>query len=254
MAVYREDPHLHFLQYCDNDDLKLLVSILTHDPKDNLPRHTETLTSQSGYQSYYDQGEHKKYWQEIAAELQTYGANSLVTLIRRGRGVPYREILIDVCQRQKVNFNKKAPIDMIEMNLMMKVMEDSLDNMTDEQRLVFVKEMGMNITTPSTQLILATLQSAIRMSGFAAYKFATASLAFLLRQIGLKAPMSVYIALTTSMKFLSGPIGLALNVAWVATDIASPAYRVTIPACVIVAYLRQRYLYQKDELDKCEIR
>lgn len=247
MAVYREDEDLAFLQYCDNDDLSLLVSILTHDPKDNAPRYTETLTKHEDYLLHNEKADHQKYWQAIAAEVQTFGANSLVTVARRGKGVLYREILIDVCKRQKVNFNKQSPTDMIEMNLMMKMVELTLDKMSDEEKMAFIREMGMNISIPSTQMILTTIQASIRLSGFAAYTFATKTLAMLLRSIGLKAPMSVYIALTTSMKFLSGPIGIALNVAWFASDIASPAFRVTIPACIIIGYLRQRHLYQPEK-------
>lgn len=32
---------------------------------------------------------------------------------------------------------------------------------------------------------------------------------------------------------------------WTAVDIASPAFRVTIPAVIKVAALRQKYLYEK---------
>ncbi|WP_392558899.1 DUF3944 domain-containing protein [Orbus mooreae] len=246
MAVYREDEDLDFLQYCNNDDLSLLVSLLTHDPKDNRPRRTETLTQHMDYVLHHPKGDHQQYWQAIAAEVQTFGANSLATVARRGKGVLYREILIDVCKRQKVNFNKKSPTEMIEMNLMMKMVELTLNKMSDEEKMDFIRDMGMSISVPSTQMILATLQASIKLSGFAAYTFATKTLAMLLRSIGLKAPMSVYIALTTSMKFLSGPVGLAINMAWLASDIASPAFRVTIPACIIIGYLRQRHLYQPE--------
>ncbi|MGO2347568.1 MAG: DUF3944 domain-containing protein, partial [Providencia sp.] len=32
--------------------------------------------------------------------------------------------------------------------------------------------------------------------------------------------------------------------AWLVADLAGPAYRVTVPACIIVAYLRQKALSQ----------
>ncbi|HHA1463540.1 TPA: DUF3944 domain-containing protein [Enterobacter kobei] len=34
MAVYRNDPDLNLLGQCSNDELQLLVSILTTDPRD----------------------------------------------------------------------------------------------------------------------------------------------------------------------------------------------------------------------------
>ena len=241
MAIYRSDADLAFFKHCDDNDLGLLVSILTTDPKDNQTRFTEELTSSHGYKTHYPN--HTKYWEYIAAELQTYGANTLVTkLFRGGKGVPYREILIDVCQKKKVNFNKNAPIENIEMNLLLKMLEQSLSEMTNEQLTEIAKEMKMDLMNPTPEMILLSVQSAIRLSGFSAYIFATRTLAMVLQQIGMKAPFIVYTTLTTTMAFLAGPIGWGITASWLASDFASPAFRVTVPACVIVAYLRQKYL------------
>jgi len=51
-------------------------------------------------------------------------------------------------------------------------------------------------------------------------------------------------ALTRSMAILTGPIGWAITGVWTAVDIAGPAYRVTIPAVIQIAALRQKYLYE----------
>lgn len=241
MATYRSDADLAFLKHCSNDDLELLVSILTKDPKDNQSRYSEELTTCKEFRKHYPN--HNQYWECIAAELQTYGANTLVTkFIRQGQGVPYREILIDVCRRKKVNFNKNASIEVIEMNLLLKMLEQSLSEMDQEQLNEFAKNMKMDLINPSRELILLSVQSAITLSGFAAYIFATRTLAMLLRQIGMKAPFVVYTSLTTAMGFLTGPIGWGITASWLASDFASPAFRVTVPACAIVAYMRQKYL------------
>lgn len=241
MAVYRSDADLAFLKYCNNDDLDLLVSILTIDPKDNQSRYSEELTSCEMYKKHYPN--HNKYWECIAAELQTYGANTLVTkLFRGGKGVPYREILIDVCEKKKVNFNKNAPIENIEMNLLLKMLEQSLNEMTSEQLNQLSKEMEMDLMNPTPELILMSIQSAINLSGFAAYIFASRTLAMVLNQIGMKAPFIVYTSMSTFMSFLAGPIGWGITATWLASDFASPAFRVTVPACAIIAYMRQKHL------------
>ena len=49
--------------------------------------------------------------------------------------------------------------------------------------------------------------------------------------------------LTRTMSILAGPIGWAITGVWTAVDIASPAYRVTVPAVIQVAFLRRKYLY-----------
>nr|WP_321317172.1 ubiquinol-cytochrome C chaperone family protein [uncultured Campylobacter sp.] len=36
----------------------------------------------------------------------------------------------------------------------------------------------------------------------------------------------------------AGPVGWAITGAWTAVDLASPAYRVTVPACLLIAKLR----------------
>ena len=104
---YRFDPDLEFLQGCDQADLDILVTYLTKTKKGK-DRVTETLTVEPRYKEF--QPDHAKYWDLIAAELQHFGANTLATLFR-GEGVLYRTILVEVCSRLKVNFNKKSPVD-----------------------------------------------------------------------------------------------------------------------------------------------
>ena len=49
---------------------------------------------------------------------------------------------------------------------------------------------------------------------------------------------------------LAGPVGWALTGAWTLTDVAGPAYRVTIPAVIQIALLRKTYQAEKDGLLK----
>ncbi|ENM4575877.1 TPA: DUF3944 domain-containing protein, partial [Citrobacter freundii] len=128
MATYRHDPDLEFLRHCHRDDLDLLVSVLICDPKDGLARITETLTYDPQYKKH--KPNHPRYWDAIAAEVQTFGANSFATLLRWGKGVLYREILTDACDKMKVNYNSKSSVETIEMNLLMKILEKSLEKMT----------------------------------------------------------------------------------------------------------------------------
>jgi uncharacterized protein YaaW (UPF0174 family) len=51
--------------------------------------------------------------------------------------------------------------------------------------------------------------------------------------------------LTRTMAVLTDPIGWVITGAWTMVDIASPAYRVTIPAVIQIAALRQKALYDK---------
>ena len=59
-------------------------------------------------------------------------------------------------------------------------------------------------------------------------------------QLGRALPFGAYVMLTRSISLLTGPVGWVLSSAWLAADIAGPAYRVTIPACMLVAWMRQK--------------
>lgn len=85
---YKYDPDLEFLQNVSSEDLKKLVQILTKSK-------TEELTKREIYKEFYQ--EHSVYWQEIAAELQYFGGNTIHNAFRR-EGVLYAEILQDVCK------------------------------------------------------------------------------------------------------------------------------------------------------------
>lgn len=85
---YKKDPHLEFLKNVSSEDLEKLVQILTKSK-------TEELTKRDIYKEFYQ--EHSVYWQEIAAELQYFGGNTILNVIRR-EGVLYAEILQDVCK------------------------------------------------------------------------------------------------------------------------------------------------------------
>ena len=54
-------------------------------------------------------------------------------------------------------------------------------------------------------------------------------------------------ALTRGIAVLSGPIGWVISAALTVPVVSGPAYRVTIPATLYIAYLRQKHL-NKDPL------
>lgn len=240
MAVYRNDPDLNLLGQCSNDELQLLVSILTTDPRDGDTRWTEGLTSTPEFRLLAP--DHRRYWQLIAAEFQRYGANTLASLVRLGQGVTYREILVDVCDKLDVNYNQKSTTETIELALLMKVLEKSLDQMTPEELAVFSRNMDLDLTNPTPQLILIAVQAAIRTSSLAALELATMLSASVITSLGGIATWGTVVVASCALSVLAGPLAIALSSAWMISDVAGPAYRVTIPACIIVSWLRQQHL------------
>lgn len=242
--AYRYDPDLEFLEKLDSSDLNDLVYCLTHD-KDGDKRFTEELTTSAAYKQHYP--DHHQYWELIAAEIQCFGANSIFTVFRGGKGVEYREVLTDVCDKMKVNYSKDATVERIENNLLLKVLNDALEKMTSEQLRELAESVGIkNLTLFTPEAMLGVFQAVFRAGGFKSYQLTVIIVNAVLKAlIGRGLQFAGGAALTRTIAILTGPIGWAITGAWTAIDIASPAFRVTIPAVIQVAALRQKHLYAK---------
>lgn len=236
IMAYRHDPDLEFLDSLSSEELNNLVYLLTHD-KDGERRLTESLTQEDNYKKHYP--DHKQYWKEIAAEIQCFGGNTFANMFRGG-GVPYKEVLCDVCDKMKVNYNKDSSTKKIEQNLLMKILEDALEKMSAEEIAKLGKELGLENTSKLTsQGLTAIFLAVFRAGGFKSYQLTVIIVNAVLTAIfnrGLTLGGNVLLTRTASI--LTGPIGWIITGLWTMVDIAGPAYRVTIPAVIQIAYLR----------------
>lgn len=242
--AYREDNDLAFLGKLESKDLDDLVYCLTHD-KDGDSRLTEELTMSELFKRHNP--EHHNYWELIAAEVQCFGANSFATMFRGGKGVPYKEVLMDVCDKLKVNYSKESSVEVIEQNMLMKILKDAVEKMSPAEIRELAESMGVkdfkNITKDA---LIGGFQVIFRMGGFKSYQLTVIIVNAILKAlIGRGLAMGGNILLTRTMAILTGPIGWAITGLWTAVDIAGAAYRVTIPAVIQVAALRQKHLYSK---------
>lgn len=244
--AYREDIDLAFLAKVSSEDLDDLVYTLTHD-KDGKSRWTEELTKNERYKANYP--EHNKYWEEIAAEIQCFGGNTLATAIRGGKGVLYKEVLIDVCKQLKVNFNKDSSVETIESNLLMKILSDAVEKMTPEEINELALSFGMSFDSiPTKQIILGSFQAIFKAGGFKSYQLTVTIVNAILKAIiGRGLSLGGNAILTRSMSIIAGPIGWVITGIWTAVDLAGTAYRVTIPSVITIAVLRQKKLYELTE-------
>ncbi len=242
--AYRYDQDLEFLGKMESEELNDLVFCLTHD-KDGDQRWTEELTSNELYKKHYP--EHSKYWEEIAAEIQCYGANTFATVIRRGKGVEYKEVLTDVCRKMKVNFNKNSSVEKIEQNLLLKILEDAIEKMSPEEIRELALSTGVKNTSGITkEAMLGIFQAVFRAGGFKSYQLTLIIVNAVLKAlIGRGLSFAGNAALTRTMAILTGPIGWVITGLWTAIDVAGAAYRVTIPAVIQVSVLRQKHIYEK---------
>ena len=238
---YRSDKDLEFIGELASEDLNDLVYCLTHD-KDGEARFTEGLTLEAKYKQHYP--DHNAYWPLIAAEIQCFGANSLATMFRGGDGVLYKEVLTDVCDKLSVNYNKTSSVEVIEGNLLMKIASDAIEKMSESEVRELADSMGVKDLSVTREVLIGAFQGIFRAGGFKSYQLTLVIVNAVMKAlIGRGLSFAGNALLTRTVSILAGPIGWAITGVWTAVDIASPAYRVTVPAVIQVAFLRRKYLY-----------
>ncbi len=234
--AYKYDRDLEFLKQLESSDLLDLFDALVYD-KDGKKRFTEGLTLSEEYKRHGH--DYAKYAERIAEELQYYGSNSFASFIK-GEGVLYKEILCDVCDKLKVNYNKKTETTLIEQNMLSSILQKSLEKMSDEEIRELCDELGVKNTNKLGKQALSTAALTLfRMGGFKSYQLAVIVANAVIKAIfqrGLS--LGANATLTRGLSILTGPVGWIITGVWTAIDIAGPAYRVTIPACILVATLR----------------
>ncbi len=232
------------LRKCNDDDLDTLVEYITE--KGWL---SSELCRTDVYETHSPH--HSKYADEIAAEIQKYGGNTIANAVRFGKGVEYKEIVCDVADRLKVNYNKERSVGFIEEQICLKILEDAWPNMSNKEKKAFLEDIsskGQNSPIPKA-FPLGLLQTAIRGGGLKAYQIGTIIITKVAKAtagyLGKVLPFRVFGPLVgkgmKGMKILAGPVGLALAGIWTAYDIAKPALRVTIPCVIHIAMLRRKY-------------
>jgi len=237
--AYLEDKNLEFLQYCSTEDLQVLVDYLTKD-KNGVLRVSETLTGTEAYKKYYPHSL-PMMWKLIAEELQHYGGNTFANGLR-GTGVSYREILDDVAKKQKVNFNSDNSVELIEQYILQSIMQKAIEEMSEKELKDFLNEMNAGKIVGTKQAMTAGALALLRVGGFGTYKMAViVANAVAKNLLGRGLTLAGNATLTRTLGVALGPIGWIVTGLWTLLDIASPAYRVTIPSVIQVAYMRLKF-------------
>jgi uncharacterized protein YaaW (UPF0174 family) len=176
----------------------------------------------------------------IANEIRAFGGNTLVNLFRGG-GVEYAELARDVADHLKVPADKSSSVMAIEMVILQKLFTEALERMTPEERKKVLEELDIGDLAGMGPGAVAVALAASRFAGIAAYKMALIVANAIARAVlGRGLPLVVNAALTRTMGIMLGPVGWVLTGVWTMADLASPAYRVTVPCVVQIAYMRQK--------------
>ncbi|MCQ2785478.1 DUF3944 domain-containing protein [Helicobacter pylori] len=249
--AWHTNSDLEFLKRLSSSDLKDLFEVLVYD-EDGTLRMNEELTSSTEYKRYGH--DYAKYPERIAEELQCYGGNSFANFFR-DEGVLYKEILCDACDHLKVNYNKESPISLIEQNMLSKLLKDSLERMNEREIKELCNELGMpnidKMISENKQVLIAPVLTLFQTGGSHSYALAIAVADAMVKKTlghGLSSVVGK-VALKKTLGVLAGPIGWVITGALVSINLAGPAYRVTVPACVVVATLRRKPKQTEPKID-----
>ncbi|HZH27407.1 MAG TPA: hypothetical protein VEY95_09510 [Azospirillaceae bacterium] len=182
------------LSVCSDEDLDPLV-------KQILGRFSNFLGVDEGYKKH--QPRHSLYTKAIADDLRRFGGNSFANLFRGGTGPSYDEIVVDVCKRLDIPYEKDRTLEN-ERNLLNAYLERSWQALSEAERADVVASARGAATADAVNA-----------------KTVAKDLAGLVLTRAVAGPLLVP---TTMLK------------------IADPAFKVTVPCVLHVAYLRRKVL------------
>jgi uncharacterized protein YaaW (UPF0174 family) len=183
---------------------------------------------------------------EIAEEICLVGGNSIANFARGGLGVPYCEIVKDVAEHLKVqSVNQANSLTATEENeqaIIENLFSDILAKLTDEERQELYHELEIDEEGKAKfgGAALGLAQLAFKLGGFASYKiFLLVANSLAKSLLGRGLAFATNTALTRSLAVFVSPVGWIASGLWVGLDLASPAYRKTVPCVVQIALLRE---------------
>lgn len=197
----------------------------------------------------------------ISYEIQRFGGNTVTNLYREARNsisggslldkvlpdigdtVSYQEIVRDVASHLNVSTNKASAVPTMEDGILRKILSDSFEKMSTEERKALLTELNVTDLSMLKPATTAVALGIAKLGGFATYKIALVVANAVAKSIlGKGLTLAGNRLLVRSMSVLLGPVGWILSGLWTLADMASPAYRVTVPCVIQVAYMRQKAL------------
>lgn len=228
-----DDDLIPLLRKCTNEDLDPLVQYIIQ--KGGI---TSELETTEVYKK--NQPNHTAYVDIICSEIQRFGGHTFANILRGGEGVPYKKIVCTVASRLKVNFNNNREIEVIEEQILLKVLEKAWERMTNEEKAQLLDLWGHKGVEIGKGVPLIALLAAFKAGGFGSFIFSYTvvnAVAKIVIGKGLR-PLTMA-KFAHWLKLTAGPFGWAVTAIWTLFDLGGPAYRVTVPCVLHIAMLRQ---------------
>lgn len=247
------------LRDADNEDLDVLVDYITDsgEGRISLDDRVCALLLKAKRAQFYGSEDR----QIIERELRYFGGNTVANLFREVKNifggtdtttsstdasaaVSYDEIVRDVAKHLKVKFDKFAGTPQVEDGLLKTLLVSSFEKMTPDEREAVLNDLNI----PDAKDLALRSMAAIGSGIYAASL--TSSMAFILSRhvaggtvralLGRGLTFGATSFVGRPIGVLAGPVGWAVTGAWALADMSSPAYRVTVPSVIQIAYMRKK--------------
>ena len=219
--IQGDDALVQLLLNADKGDIDLLIDYVTNTGKFgfSMSDSVKNVLQDAKRQDIPDD----ETLRLLIRELQHFGGNTFVNLFRRN-GVSYSEIVADVASHLKMKVPADASVEEIEALIIDCVFTSSWKKMSDDERRQILRGMGISA---SVSLDIPVWQKAALVANGLAQTTA-----------GKVLPLIAGLSIGRVLGVLTGPVGLAITGLYTAYDISNPAFRVTLPCVVQIAWIR----------------
>ncbi|MFP9469322.1 hypothetical protein AB6D37_11370 [Pectobacterium brasiliense] len=198
---------------------------------------------------------------EISQQICAFGGNTLINLVRTG-SKEYQEVARDVAEKLGAKVPKSARVIEIEEMVIQKVLEKTLK---DEKSTNAIEQFCILENIKFDRVMLEKLKKQNNKTELALFIFTAAGpyiISHMLRMalmsgLGMAFSRKIIRDLLFSRGIaMLNPIFAALSAVWMTYDLSGPAYRVTLPAVICIATIRQEWIKSMTdfyclELKKC---
>ncbi|QGP85411.1 YaaW family protein [Leclercia adecarboxylata] len=219
--IQGDDALIQLLLNADKGDIDLLIDYVTNTGKFgfSMSDSVKAVLQDAKHQEIPDD----ETLRLLVRELQHFGGNTFVNLFRRN-GVSYSEIVADVASHLKMKVPADASVEEIEALIIDCVFTSSWKKMSDDERRQILRGMGISAFV---SLDIPVWQKAALVANGLAQTTA-----------GKVLPLIAGLGIGRVLGVLTGPVGLAITGLYTAYDISNPAFRVTLPCVVQIAWIR----------------
>ncbi len=200
----------------------------------------------------------------IIDEISRLGGHSFANFFRGG-GVSYDEILNDIIKLLKIemiqkndttsskNTTKSQNYEKLENKITLNYLDNASKKMSYTDKKKFEKEINKILKEEQGSNDMkyigasAGLIALGNLGGFATYTLLTSLMSTVsLGTLGF----STYIAATTGLSILLGPVGVGMVTGWAILRLGKPNYKKLVPIVINIFLIRQRYKKLDEKLRK----